>query len=130
MEHIQRNNLFMVWVLWQFEEMPRFLFEVWKNYLRFAANFFSAPLLIKTFFAPWKKYNWQYPKAFNLAEFFNTLISNFFSRILGAFLRFFLILAGILFQVLVFFAGGIVLLAWILMPFLIALGFLFLLFSI
>lgn len=111
------ENIFIVWVKWQFIEMPNFLFAVWKNYFLFAVNYFSAPVLLKTFFAPWKKYNWQYSKNFDIKQFFQTLISNIFSRLIGVLLRTALLIIGILFQLLVIVTGFVILVAWIFMPF-------------
>lgn len=118
-------NIFSLWLNWHFVEMPKFLISVWKNYLMFATNYFSVTLLLKTFFSPWRRYNWIYPKGFNIVEFFNTLVSNIFSRILGAMMRTALIIVGIIFQLFVIIVGGIIFLGWILMPFLIVLGLIF-----
>lgn len=125
MENTNRQNIFSLWILWHFYEMPKFLLEVWKNYILFALNYFSLPLLLKSFFAPWHKYKWNYPKGFDVTEFFNTLISNAFSRVLGAMMRIVLIVVGIFFQIFVIFSGLIVFLLWISLPFLIFAGFLF-----
>jgi hypothetical protein len=118
-----QKNILIVWMIWHFYEMPKFLVGVWRNYLMFATNFFSAPLLLKTFFDPWKRYNWQYPKGFNAVEFANTLISNTFSRIIGAILRTVLIIIGIIFQIFVLLSGLIIILGWVLMPIIIIWGF-------
>jgi len=125
MQTIDRQNIFTVWFLWHFYEMPRFLLEVWKNYILFALNYFSLLTLLRSFFSPWRRYRWVYPKGFDIAGFFNTLISNTFSRILGAMMRIVLIVFGILFQIFVLFAGLIIFLLWILVPFAVATGFLF-----
>ncbi|MGD0576575.1 MAG: hypothetical protein ABSA74_00665 [Candidatus Staskawiczbacteria bacterium] len=120
-----KQNIFVTWALWHFYEMPRFLLEVWKNYILFALNYFSLPDLLKSLFAPWRKYKWNYPKGFAVGEFLSTFISNSFSRILGAMMRIVLIVAGILFLVFVAVSGLIIFLAWILVPFIIIGGFLF-----
>lgn len=125
MQNAKKQNIFSLWFFWHFYEMPKFLLGVWKNYILFASNYFSLPLLLKSFFAPWRRYKWNYPKGFNVSEFFNTLISNIFSRFLGALMRIVLIIAGILFQIFVIFAGLIIFLLWILMPFIVIAGFLF-----
>ena len=91
----------------------------------FATNFFSISLLLKTFFSPWRRYNWKYPKGFDVVEFFNALISNIFSRIIGAVIRTVLIIIGIIFQVFVAVAGLIIFVGWILLPFIAVLGILF-----
>jgi len=118
------QNILTVWFLWHFYEMPMFLFSVWKNYLKFGSNYFSIPLLFKTFFSPWRRYEWMYHKGFDIIEFFNTLISNIFSRIIGALVRVVLIALGIIFQVFIFVAGVVVILFWISTPLIVIAGFL------
>ena len=124
MEQARRRNIITLWFLWHFYEMPKFLFSVWKNYLKFGSNYFSIPLLFKTLFSPWRRYRWMYPKGFDIVEFFNTLISNFFSRILGAICRVILIVIGIIFQIFIFIAGILVILFWLFVPLIIITGFL------
>ena len=118
-----RKNIFVEWGSWHFVEAPKFLFSVWRDYFSFVANYFSITLLIKTFFAPWRRYSWRYPKGFNIGEFFSTLISNAFSRLLGAIMRVVLIASGIVAQIFVLIAGIIVFTFWYLVPFLIIVGF-------
>jgi len=119
------ENIFITWILWHFVEMPNFLFAVWKNYFLFALNYFSAPVLLKTFFAPWKKYNWQYPKNFDISLYAQTFVSNTFSRFLGALMRIVLLIIGVLFQLFVVIAGFFVLFAWIMIPFIVLIGIMF-----
>ena len=128
METNSRENIFAQWALWQFFEMPAFILRAWNNYLTFALNFFSLPLLLKTFFSPWRKYKWNYPRGFDLKIFFETVISNVFSRIMGALMRVTLIFVGILFQIFVVTAGAVVFLAWLAVPFLAAAGLIFIFF--
>jgi len=125
MEIDNRENIFITWLLWQFYEMPKFLLRVWNNYFMFASNYFSFTLLLKTFFAPWRRYKWRYPRGFDIGEFFSTLISNSFSRILGALMRTFLIIAGLFLQIFVALAGLIIFVGWLLLPLIIIAGFLF-----
>lgn len=124
----KKENILLSWLRWHFVEMPKFLVQIWKDYLLFASNFFSLEFLLKTFFSPWRKYRWKYPKGFRIVEFLNTFVSNTFSRILGAVMRIILIILGALFQVFVAFSGGLLLLAWLLIPIFIIAGFLFVLF--
>ena len=125
MEISDKQNIFILWLFWHFYEMPKFLLGVWKNYILFALNYFSLPLLFRSLFAPWRRYRWVYPKGFDVVEFFNTLISNTFSRFLGAVIRIVLIAVGVVFQIFVIFAGLIVFLLWVLIPFIIIAGFYF-----
>ena len=126
MRTFERENIVVMWFLWQFYEMPKFLFSVWRNYLLFGLDYFSIPLLVKTLFSPWRRYNWVYPKGFDIKEFFNTLISNIFSRILGAMCRIVLIVFGIVVQILIFLIGIIAIVLWLLIPFIIIVSILFL----
>ena len=125
MQTSKTQNIFSMWLVWHFYEMPKFLLGVWKNYILFALNYFSLPILLKSLFAPWRKYKWIYPKGFNVVEFFNTLISNFFSRILGALMRIVLIIVGIIFQIFVVLAGLVVFLLWLFIPFIIITGLIY-----
>lgn len=120
----RQENIFSLWILWQFYEMPKFLLQIWKNYLMFVSNYFSIYMLLKTLFAPWRRYSWKYPRGLDLEEFFNTLISNTFSRVLGAGCRVILIVLGILAQIFVALAGLIIFIAWFLAPLIIVAGFL------
>lgn len=121
----RRENIIVMWFLWQFYEMPKFLFSVWRNYLLFGLDYFSIPLLLKTLFSPWRRYNWVYPKGFDTKEFFNTLISNAFSRILGSLCRMVLIIVGAVSLVFIFIAGIVAIFLWLLIPFIIISGILF-----
>jgi len=125
MESLQRKNIFYLWFFWHFAEMPKFLLEVWKNYILFALNYFSLPALAKSLFAPWRKYRWNYPRFFDVGEFLTTVISNMFSRLIGAFMRLILIVVGIFFQIFVLLAGVTVFLFWVVTPFIIIVGFWF-----
>lgn len=122
----QKNNIFIIWLTWQFYEAPRFLLHTWKNYLTFASNYFSAPLLLKTFFSPWRRYQWDFPKNFDIGEFFSALVSNLFSIIIGMIMRTCLIIVGILLQLFVLITGAIIFILWLAMPFLAIAGFIFL----
>jgi len=119
------NNILASWFLWHFYEEPRFLLQVWRNYIQFSIDFFSTPLLLKTLFSPWRRYNWGYPRGFDVGKFFETLTSNILSRIVGAISRFVLIIVGIVFQIFIVIAGAVVFLGWIALPLAVLMGLLF-----
>ncbi len=112
----KKENLIASWFMWHFYQMPQFLFLIWKNFISFSLDFFSIPLLIATLFSPWRRYKWRYPGRFDIKGFFETLISNIFSRVVGAICRLFLIIVGIPVIVFMVLAGFIVILFWIIMP--------------
>ena len=121
------QNIIFSWVVWHFYEMPKILFSGLNDYLWFGSNFFSIPDLISTLFSPWKRYQWSYPKGFDIGGFFNSLISNIFSRIIGFLTRTFLIIFGVIVEGMILFIGLIIILIWMLIPFLLILLLLFIL---
>ncbi|MBI2054060.1 MAG: hypothetical protein HYT36_01890 [Candidatus Staskawiczbacteria bacterium] len=121
----ENKNIIVLWMGWHFYEMPKFLIQVWNNYLLFESNFFSIPLLLKTFFSPWRRYGWRYPNIMQVGDFFNTLVSNTFSRIIGILFRIILIAGGMAGWVAIVVVGFIAIVFWILMPFILMAGLLF-----
>ena len=122
---MNNNNILTSWFNWHFYGASNFLLGVWRNFILFSLNFFSTPLLLKTLFAPWRKYNWGYPRGFDIQQYAEVFISNFFSRLIGAICRIFLIIFGIIFQAFVLVSGAIIFLAWLVLPFLVLGGLLF-----
>lgn len=103
MEITEKAGIFWQWISWQFFDVPKNILKAWKNYLKFYWNYFSILLLIKTFFSPWHRYKWSYGKGFDIGKYFEAFVSNLISRILGAILRFFLIIIGLLFEIFIIF---------------------------
>ena len=124
-EVAKKQNIVLQWLSWQFLEMPRNILKAWGNFLKFGLNYFSVPLLIKTFFSPWRRYVWVYPKGFDIGKYLEVWFSNLISRILGVVLRFFLIIIGILAEILIVFGGLIFLLVWLILPILLIWGLYF-----
>src|SRR4030042_4222254 len=121
----QKDNIIWLWIDWYFFEMPKEILKGWKNFLYFNLNYFSIPLLLKTLFSHWKRYYWTRSRGFSFGEYFNVLVSNLMSRFLGALVRIFLIIIGLILELLIFICGLIVFLGWLLLPVLLILGLLF-----
>lgn len=117
-----QKNIFFQYLTWQFIDVPKEILKIWKNFLLFNLNYFSIPFLIQTFFFPWRKYFWAYPKVWDIGKYFEVFFSNLISRFLGAILRFFLIFLGLLVEIFLFFAGILLFLGWIILPLLLILG--------
>ena len=103
-------------VEWYFKEMPWEILRIWKGYLKFFLNYFSLPLLIKTFFAPWKNYRWDYGRGFELKRYLWVFTSNMISSVLGMIMRSIVIGLGLLIEIGVFLGGLLGLLFWFLLP--------------
>lgn len=112
----QKQNIILLWIDWYYFEMSNNLFNVWKNFLFFNLNYFSIPLLLKTFFSPWRRYKWSYGRGFDPQQYFETFISNSFSRIIGAICRVVLILTGIVAELFIFISGLFIFFGWLILP--------------
>jgi hypothetical protein len=116
------QNILFQWFYWHFKEVPEEIIGVWKNFLKFNLEYFSIPLLIKTFFYPWHRYEMFYGRSFEIGRYFETLFSNLIFRILGALMRSVLIFVGLLAQIFIFFVGVIIFISWLLLPLFLILG--------
>jgi len=110
------QTIIIKWFYWQFLEVPKNVLKAWKNFLKFGWNYFSVSLLVKTFFSPWRRYYWAYPRSFDLWKYFETFSSNVISRTLGSILRFFLIIVGVLLEIFILIFGFVIFLGWLILP--------------
>lgn len=117
MEQISsKNNNFFLWLVFYFFDAPKGIILACRNFLLFNLNYFSVPVLLRTLFAYFHKYSWDYPRGFDLARWLEVASSNFISRIIGAIMRIFLIITGILIEILMIFAGLTILFSWFILP--------------
>jgi hypothetical protein len=120
----KKRNIILQWFEWYLIDKPLSILTTWKNLLLFNLNYFSIPLLLKTFFVPWRKYSWPYCRGFDLKIYLETFISNAIMRILGAILRFFLIVLGIILEIFIILIGISAFIVWFLLPFILVYFFL------
>ncbi len=102
-------------VAWYYTRAFRNILAVWMNIEWFLIHFFSIPLLLKTFFSPWKRITDQYRRT-GIEELLQTLLINVMSRIFGALIRFVIILCGLVFMCFGVVGLFLVVFAWICMP--------------
>jgi len=119
MQRFAKDNIIVSWLVWHFLEMPRFLFSVWNNFISFGLDFFSVPALLVTFFSPWRRYKWKYPSTISIMGYLETFVSNVFSRIIGVILRFVLIIVGMIVIMGIILLGGIGIILWFFLPFIV-----------
>jgi len=125
MEETETQNIFWQWLSWQFFDIPKDILKAEKNFLRFGFFYFSIPLLLKTLFSPWRRYIWFYPRGFDIGKYLEVWVSNLISRIIGAILRIFLIISGLIYEILILFVGAIVFFGWLILPALLIAGLIF-----
>jgi hypothetical protein len=122
--YIQRNIL-VSYLIWYFFDIPKEILKGWKNFLVFNLNYFSIPILIKTFFSHWRQYKWSYGRGFDFKRYAEAFFSNMISRTLGAMVRSVLIFIGILTEILILIFGSILFLGWLILPAILIFGLIF-----
>ena len=118
-------NIFFEALVWQFFDVPRAILIGWKNFLLFNLNYFSVPLLLRTYFSHWHRYSYSYEKVFEFWKNIEVFVFNMMSRIIGAILRTFFIIIGATVEAAIIIIGLIILLIWLVLPFILISGLLF-----
>ena len=114
--NMHKENIILQRISWHFYEVPREILVVWRNFLLFNLDYFSIPLLLRTFFSPWRRYRESYSRGFDIGRFLETFFANLIYCILGAIMRSFLIIIGLFSEALIFFAGLVAFFGWIILP--------------
>lgn len=111
-------RLISTYAQWHFGIAFQELYELWKNLIWFGYHFFSLPLLLKTLIRPIYRIHESAPPGggLNIELFFENITVNMIARVVGFFLRTFLILCGMLYQIVILIMGPIVFLIWFLFP--------------
>lgn len=117
------GELFVHYLLWHYTTGFADLFGVVRNFLWFFYNFFSIPLLLRTLFSPLERLQEKYTGGLDVAEFFSTLAVNIIMRLVGAALRLFVIVFGLLTLTATGGIGSILFVAWVFLPFAVPLSF-------
>jgi len=120
-----KNPVLIQALIWYFIDMPRGIMKAWKNFLVFGLNYFSLPLLLKTFFSPWRRYGESYGKLFEFWRNFETFIFNMMSRIIGVIFRTVFIFLGIFTVLFILIGGFLLLISWYILPVLLIVGLFF-----
>lgn len=101
---------------WHFLFAPRKTIKVASNFVIFFYYYFSAGLLAKTLFAPWKRLTIKRGRAFSLENFFHVLSFNLISRGMGAIVRTIIIFCWLVMEILTLLFSAAFVLAWIVLP--------------
>ncbi len=98
------------------------LLGIWKIFIDiewFLYNFFSTKLLLQTLFSKWRRLGEKRTKKVDIMDFFTVLIVNTLMRIIGVFVRLFLIITSIVFMVVCGVISIVVFFVWLVLPLLI-----------
>lgn len=114
--------LLIQYLTWQFIDSPKAIIIAWKNYLLFNLNYFSIPILLRTFFSHWHRYYYSYGRGFSPSRYFEAFTFNMMSRVIGAILRTVFIAVGILTEIFIVIIGVFLVLGWIVLPFILIYG--------
>ncbi|HRH93527.1 MAG TPA: hypothetical protein PKV72_03265 [Candidatus Peribacteria bacterium] len=113
---------------WYFREMPVRIINAYCAYTKAFWEIFSFPFLIRTLFSPWKNVLDPYPKNhFDFQAIFQALVMNLISRAIGCTVRLIMMAIGIVVHVCCLAVFLAWLTVWMLYPFLLVLGSLYLL---
>lgn len=114
------------YLIWHYSQAYLQFFKVWTNLMWFVVRFFSLPQLVGSWLSPWKRITEERKKAWDVEEFFSSLVINILSRIIGAIMRTIVLLIGTITLIVLFVWGVLVYLVWTVAPglivFLIILG--------
>lgn len=115
---------FFLYLTWHFYEAPKKIFQIWFNYFIFILHYFSVDLLSRTLFKSWRRdINVKTSSGFDLAEFIQNLVLDFFSRILGFIIRIFTIIFAFILEIVFFILSMLVFIFWLILPFILLFGF-------
>ncbi len=120
-----KTSIFWRLFLWHFVSGPKLVLLAWKNFLIFNLKYFSIGQLFKTFLSPYRRYKDSYGRGFDATRYLETFIGNIVSRVLGAIIRLFTIIIGLLIELFILVGGFFMLITWLLLPVILLLGFAF-----
>ncbi len=104
------------YVAWHYGAAFKRMYGIWTNFLWFCYHFFSLPVLLKTFFAPWERMHESYGKRLDPEAIAGAFIVNMLLRLVGMTLRLAVIVVGVAMFVITCIGGVLFFIAWALLP--------------
>jgi hypothetical protein len=113
-------------IIWYYSVGLGVLFRAWMNLHWFLYHYFSIPVLLKTFFAPFRRIREYRARGFDPKDIFEVLVVNTLMRAVGVLVRSVVIVIGFFTQVVLFVvcagAYGIALASPVLLPIVVLVG--------
>lgn len=108
--------VFFEYITWQYGEGIREFIFAWQNIHWFLWRVFSVPLLVRTFFMPFRRTSESYGRGFDPGAMAETFLVNVVTRFVGMVVRGILLVVALLFQAIMFVTGSILFLWFLLTP--------------
>lgn len=108
-------NIFLGYFVWWYSRGLKNLLRYFKAFLVILFDFFSVPVLVFTFFKPWKR-DYIPTQGLSLEEKFQVWIFNLIARFFGMIVKFFTFLVFVFFFLVVVVLEIAVFLAWLFFP--------------
>lgn len=108
--------VFFEYLSWQYNEGIREYFSVWTNVHWFLWRLFSVPLLLRTFFAPFRRTSEGYGRGFDPSVIAQTFMVNMVTRFVGVVVRSVFLFIALLFQAMAAMVGSILFFFFITAP--------------
>lgn len=110
-------SIFLVhYIGWHYGAGVASFLSVWRDFLWFAYNFFSIPVLLRTLFSPFQRLNEEYKRRLDVGAFLSVFAVNTIMRFVGAAARSCIIFMGVVSIVLIALVGAALFVAWLLLP--------------
>ncbi len=107
--------LLVDYVRWHYTRAFRDIGATWLNIAWFVTHFFSMPLLLRTFFSPWKRVTEEYHKK-GIEALASTFLVNTLSRLIGICVRLVILVMGVATLLITVLGLIVFLVVWIVLP--------------
>lgn len=106
------------YIIWHYTRAILEFSHIYKNILSFLLNFFSIPILVQSYFAPWRRMGEDYTKNIvtDLEDVASVFVVNLIMRIVGMVMRTVIIVFGLLLVSVVALFYPVLLILWLILP--------------
>ncbi|HRZ30138.1 MAG TPA: hypothetical protein P5274_00485 [Candidatus Paceibacterota bacterium] len=110
--------IILQYLSWHYSRAILEFSHIYKNIIVFVFNFFSISILLRSYFAPWRRMGEDYEKKIidDFEDVASTFVVNLIMRIVGIVMRTLIIVFGTLFTLLVVLFYPIILISWLVLP--------------
>ena len=103
-------------VIWYYTAALFNFVTISRDFVWFLYHFFSIPILIPTLFSKWKRIGDVRTRKFDIKDFFSVFIVNSIMRVIGFFIRSFVIIVGLISIIVAIMIEITLFVAWLFLP--------------